>query len=139
MISLFQDHKIPIPVIAISVSCLVLGITSLFYYLFFLPIGVIVTLACFKALLIIGAGFGLLKLSKPWKTFLLVVTGLGSLFLPLNFMAVILSSAFAQFVSDASGIESRSAIVLTIALIFGWCLWVFLTLAKPEVEGVFQS
>ena len=100
---------------------------------------VLAPLVFVKGLLGIAAARGLLNLSAGWRTFMLVVTGLGIPILPLYFLAMIFSSDFVLFVSEMSGIDSWVASELGIALGFALFLYIFVTLRRPDVKSAFES
>jgi|TARA_Y100000310_G_scaffold279711_3_gene299003 hypothetical protein len=136
----FQRQDVPKPVKMVVAACLLLAIVNLSFSLFYLfSTPVLAALALVKGLLGIAAARGLLNLSAGWRIFMLVVTGLGILILPLYFLAMIFSSNFVLFVSEVSGIDSWVALALGIALGFALFLYIFVTLLRPDVKSAFES
>ncbi len=135
-----QRQDVPKPVTMVVAACLLLAIVNLSYTLFYLfSTPVLAPLTLVRGLLGIAAARGLLNLSAGWRTFMLVVTGLGIPILPLYFLAMIFSSDFVLFVSEVSGIDSWVASELAIALGFALFLWIFVTLQRPDVKSAFES
>jgi hypothetical protein len=100
---------------------------------------VLASLAFVKGVIGVAAGLGLLKLKNGWRILVLFTTGLSILVLLFYFLAVVLSSKIASFVSQLSGIDSRTGISLILALGFIGSLWMFKTLLHPDVEKAFAE
>ena len=123
----------------VAAVMLLLGVVNLSYFLFYLStVPFFAMAALVKTVLSIAAAIGLLRLSEGWRIFILVTTGLGLPILPFYFLLILLSSDFALAVSGLSGIDSRAGLELAVALGFAVFLWIFRTLARPDVERAFQ-
>ena len=87
----------------------------------------------------IVAAIGLLKLISGWRTFTIIISGLGVLVLPFYALATIMSTDFVLFLTEMSGIESRAVMLLAETVAFAMVLFMLICLMRPDVKKAFQS
>ena len=81
--------------------------------------------------------FGIARLRDGWRKFSVFISGYAVLVIPIEFLAILLSSDFKLFISRPSGIDSWIVLEFVLILAFAIFLWMFVTLTRPNVKKGF--
>ena len=138
--AMFQIQNVPKSVKMVSAGFLLMAMVDVYYFILFLfTAPEFVPFALIDGLLLIALAVGLLNLSGGWRTFSLVITGLGVLVFPPCFLALVFSSDFFLLVSEHSRIDSLVALEVAVVFYCASLLWMFITLRRPDVKRAFES
>lgn len=144
--AMIKSAIVPNPVKAVALLQVLFAVSQFWYFFYFIlyssigdPALFFAPMALLKGLFALVVAYGLLNLREGWRLFVVIVTAMGIVVLPLYLLGVVFSSAFGNFVSTVSGINSLLFIQLFIAGAFLMYLWTYYALTRPSIRVAFST